>query len=168
MFYIVYYFSEIKIRLIYIGIAWIAAFLMSYFYKSELIYLISRPFLQFHNKFIFLDLTEAFYITLNVCILASSLCLFPYCLYQLWSFFIPSRYIFERKIIKQIGFFFILLFFVQIFLIYTLIFPKICDFLMSFEIKTLDVLVSVELSARIQSYFNLFTRFFLYCLFFNS
>jgi sec-independent protein translocase protein TatC len=98
----------------------------------------------------------------------SFLSILPLILYHLWSFFIPSCYNFERKIINTLVCSFLLLFVLELLVIYFFIFPKICEFLMSFEIKSLEnislgenlTVLSVELSPRIQSYLKLIYRFF--------
>ena len=164
MFYFSYYFTEIRKRLIYIGISWGSCFLISYLSRFELMYFIGRPFLEFQNKFIFLDLTEAFYTLLRICGGISLVFLFPYCLYQFWSFFIPSRYLFERIQINFVCKLFLLFFFVELFTIYSFLFPKVCQFLMGFEMNIFNGLLSIELSARIQSYTSLVTKFFFFCL----
>jgi sec-independent protein translocase protein TatC len=163
---ITYFFSEIRIRVVYILIAWITVFLLSYCFKLELMYFVSRPFLQFQNKFIFLDLTEAFYTTIQVCIMMSCLCLVPYCLYHFWSFIIPGKYVFERLQLFRVYVVFIVLLCIQILCIYTLLFPILCEFLISFEIKTVHSAVTLELSARIHSYLRLVAHFFITCVFF--
>lgn len=160
-----YHFSEIRKRSFYIGLSWICCFLLSYFYQVELMYILAKPFLHFQTKFIFIDLTEAFYTTLRICISFSILCLIPHCFYQFWSFYIPSRYIFERIYIQKILRVFLFLSFLELGFIYIIMFPKVCEFLMMFEIKQFHTLFTIEVSARIQSYLSLVFKFFLVSFF---
>ena len=46
--------------------------------------------------FIYTNVTEAFYVTLQSCVWFSFLFTFPFLLYQFWCFLIPSRYCSER------------------------------------------------------------------------
>lgn len=172
-----FHFREIRLRFLYLSLSCIFSFLLSYTYKFELVYIISKPFLEFHTKFIFLDLTEALYTMIRMSGVVSFLSLFPLVFYHFWSFLIPSCYNFERKIINNLLYSFFFFFLLELLVIYFFLFPKICEFLMSFEIKSLENIslglhtssyrgtnftgLSVELAPRIESYFLLISRFFL-------
>jgi sec-independent protein translocase protein TatC len=160
---------EIKSRCFYIFLSFLITLITCYFYQIEILYLIGRPFIELNQKFIFIDPTEAFYTILKVSFLISFLCIFPYIIYQVCCFFLPSYYDYERIVfIKILGIFFTI-FFVELLFIYFEIFPQICKFLLSFEIssfnhKETDPLIIIELSARIKSYVNLTFQFFFFLL----
>lgn len=141
-------------------------------YRFELVYIVSRPFLEFHRQFIFLDLTEAFYTLIRISGVISLISLLPLITYHFWCFFIPSYYAGERKTINKFCIISFIFFVIQLVVIYFFIFPKTCEFLMSFEIKSLESTIveskwnifSVELAPRIESYFKLTCRFFMVIL----
>ena len=159
--------TEIKFRFIYSIFSLILTLLVSYIYQLELLYIITRPFLELQQKFIFVDLTEALYTIIRICIYTSIMLIIPYVFYQIWSFFIPSCYFSERISINKFLIIFFILLCLEIFIIYFFLFPKICEFLLSFQISTPETsLVMVELSARIESYVKLIIRLLIFILFF--
>ena len=163
-----FHFLELRLRFLYISLSCILSLILSYKYKFELVYVISKPFLEFQTKFIFLDLTEALYTIIRISGVISFLSILPLILYHFWCFLIPSCYNFERKVINNLICVFLLLFLFELLVIYFFIFPKICEFFMSFEVKSLEnsyldknlSVLSVELAPRIQSYFKLIYHFF--------
>lgn len=154
---------EFKLRFFYFLLSFFGTLLTSYFYQLEILYIIGKPFLELQQKFVFIDLTEAFYTILYICSILTICITIPFFFYHLWSYFLPSCYVSERKIINN----FLLLLFVlvcfEFFFVYIYIFPKICEFLLSFESKK-SGLIMIQLSARIQSYVSLLINFFLFLL----
>lgn len=161
---------EIKWRLFYITFSAICIFLICYNSPVEIVYIIGKPFLKFQQTFIFLDLTEAFYTFLKISFILTVLLSFPFTFYHIWSFLIPSFYKSERN---KINFFFLILLFLftsEIGFSYFFLFPKICHFLLGFELSSgatqSDPLLSVEFSAQIGLYVTLFLKFFIGILLF--
>lgn len=134
MQHIYYHIAEIKLRFIYCVFSFILTILVSYLFQYELLYLITRPFLELQQKFIFVELTEALYTIIRVCFFTSLILIIPFIMYQFWSFFIPSCYFSERTSINNFLFFFFILLILEILCVYFLIFPKICEFLSSFQL----------------------------------
>lgn len=87
MQHIYHHITEIKLRFIYSLFSLIVTLLVSYIYQLELLYIITRPFLKLQQKFIFVDLTEALYTIIRICIYISIMLIIPYIIYQIWSFF---------------------------------------------------------------------------------
>ena len=108
MLNIYHHIKEIKLRIIYSLFSLIITLLISYFFQLELLYLITRPFLELQQKFIFVDLTEALYTIIRICFYISIMLIIPYIFYQIWSFLIPSCYFSERTSINN----FLLIFFI--------------------------------------------------------
>lgn len=161
MRYISSHFSEIRLRFSYITLAFLFSLFCSYINRNEFLYLTCKPFLKFYTKFLFFELTEAFYTTITLSIIISVLSIVPYSFYQLWSFSIPGRYKFERRKFSNLLKIFILVFVIEFVLIYNFIFPLICEFFISFEIKSLNSpLLSIEFTPRIQSYIGLLLKLF--------
>lgn len=161
-----YHFIEMKLRLFYLFLSTICTFLLCYNFQIEIVYIISKPFIELQQTFIFLELTEAFYTLIKICTILTLLFLIPLISYHIWVFFIPSFYKIERN---RINFFFLLIFFlftIEIFITYLIILPKICHFLISFEMSSeinksninIDPLISVEFNAQIGSYVELIIK----------
>ena len=161
-----YHLLEIKSRFFYLISSTLCTFFLFYSYQIEIVYIIGKPFIELHQTFIFLELTEAFYTLLKISTILTIILIIPFFFYHFWSFFIPSFYQSERK---QINFFvvlFLFLFVCEILLIYFYLLPKICHFLISFEMASnldnsglyLVPLISVEFTARIESYVKLIIK----------
>ena len=157
---------EIKLRTLYLFFSLICTFFVSYTHSVEMVYVLGKPFMKFEQTFIFLELTEAFYTFLRISAISTFLLMIPFFFYHVWVFFLPSFYQAERVSIILIYFFMISLFVSELFFIYFILLPKICNFLMSFEISaenyqseiSLGPLISVEFSARIESYVKLIIK----------
>jgi len=169
MQYISYYFFELRLRSMYILFAGILSLAFSYIYKYELFYLISKPFLLFSTQFLFFELTEGLYTMIHIVSVISFGVLIPYSIYQFWSFSIPSYYRFERKKIRRFLWIFLFLFLIEFFFVYWFLFPKLCEFFLSFEIDSLEsqiekAPVSIEFTPRIASYIKLTIQLFSFFL----
>ena len=179
-----YHLLEIKLRLIYLIVSTICTFLISYNCRSELVFIIGKPFLELEQTFIFLELTEAFYTFIRISVIITMIIMIPFLLYHLWSFLIPSFYRMERNRFIFALFLMIGLFLSELLITYFFLLPKICNFLISFEITSTETLntmwsnensinhggplISVELTARIESYVDLLVKiFFIIFLFFQ-
>ena len=175
MQFIFHHILEARYRLVYIGLAYGLSFLVSYLYRVELVYIISKPFLEFHRKFIFLDLTEALYTMIYISAAITFIAVLPFVVYQFWAFFIPSTYGVERARLTKFLWIFFVMFLFELLFIYFFIFPSLCGFFMSFEIKSIEntflqqypSIWSVELAPRLGTYFQYTLHFFLMilCLF---
>lgn len=142
MYQLSFHFLEIRLRVFYLLVSLILTLLTSYYYQMEFLYLIGRPFLYLNHKFILIDLTEALYTIIRLSIIVSVFFIVPFGIYNFWCFYIPGRYIFERKIINLVVFIFFFFLFLEILSLYFIIFPKLCEFLLSFEINPSKVLTS--------------------------
>lgn len=128
------HYIEIRYRFIYILYSILCAFITSYYYRLELMYLLSRPFLKLNQTLQSTDITEALSTTFKLCIYFSlSVSLLIY-IYQYWSFLVPSRYRFERKKISLIIILLLSILCIETFFIYFYIFPKICQIFSSFQV----------------------------------
>ena len=134
MYQLSVHFFEMRSRAIYCGLSLVLTIITSYYYQFEILYIIGRPFLDLNHKFVLIDLTEAFYTILRISGILSFLIIIPFFIYHFWSFFIPSRYIFERKTINKFYILFFFLLFIELLILYFILFPKICEFLLSFDI----------------------------------
>nr|YP_009138099.1 SecY-independent transporter protein [Lobosphaera incisa]AKF78657.1 SecY-independent transporter protein [Lobosphaera incisa] len=152
------YFTEIRFRIFYSLFSFIFLYFTCYYFSVELIYLFVKPFLNYENKFIFINLTEAFYTTLKLCWVVSITTIIPLFFYQIWCFIIPSFFYHEKKQMELLLYFLILILIGSCILFYS-IFPVLCDFLLGYQIK--NNLVSLQLQPRISSLLTVcFTLFF--------
>ena len=166
MTYLHSYFYEMKLRSYYVLFSIISTFFICYYFQLETLYIIGKPFLQFQHTFVFLELTEAFYTLLRISTSLTFLLICPLLLYHFWSFFVPSLYQMEREKASRICVLFFILFLCEILFTYFFFLPKICDFLISFEMASGTEtsgfngtpLLSVEFTARLQSYVHLFFK----------
>jgi sec-independent protein translocase protein TatC len=126
---------ESRVRLSYLLWSFVLTFFLSSIYQKEIVYCVGRPFLQFHHPFIFLDLSEALYTVVHLCVASTFLLWMPFLIYHVWCFFLPSFYLCETKWIHGCLLLFVLLFFVEISFIYHIMIPQICHFLLSFEMS---------------------------------
>ena len=134
MYHLSCYLLEIRLRFFYLLLSLILTIITSYYYQFEILYIIGRPFLDLDHKFVLIDLTEAFYTILRICGIISFFIILPFFIYHFWSFYMPSRYIFERKTINKFCVIFFFFLFMELSILYFVVFPKICEFLLSFEI----------------------------------
>ncbi len=153
-----FYFLEIRLRFFYVLLSIVFTLITISNYQLEMLYVIGRPFVNLNYKFIFIDLTEALSTILKIYGIVTLLFCIFYMIYQFWSFIIPSYYFSERKQLNMELLLILGLFILEILLIYFIILPNICNFLLSFEIQS--NLIIIEFSARIQSYVNLTLRVF--------
>jgi sec-independent protein translocase protein TatC len=153
-----YHIKEVKLRTCYLGFSFLITFLSCYYYSFEILYLFVKPFLSYEKNFIFTDLTEAFYTTIQLNFIVSIYLLIPFIIYQFWCFIIPSSFVEERR---KYNFFcttmLVLLGFSLVF-VYFLVLPELYKFLLHFEINT--NFMSIQLEARIQSYVQLACKIF--------
>jgi sec-independent protein translocase protein TatC len=146
------YLNEAKSRCLYSIFAISFAFFISYLFSMELVFLFVKPFLAFEKSFIFIELTEAFYITVKVCCFATLYAVFPFALYQVWCFVVPSLYEVERRRWNAFWGFSFFLLMLSLLIAYLIILPKIAAVLLQFEIKRQAL--TIQLEARIGSYIN--------------
>ena len=156
---IYYHFKEFKLRISYLVFSFLTTFLICYYYSFEILYLFVKPLLNYNKNFIFTDLTEAFYTTIQLNLIVSIYMLIPFITYHIWCFYIPSTFLEERK---KYNFFFsavIILLCISLTFIYCIVLPELYKFLLHFEIST--NFMSIQLEARIQSYVKLACKIFL-------
>lgn len=159
-----HHFLEFKLRLSYIVFSLLTAFLTCYYYIFEIIYIFTKPFLYYIKYFIFTDLTEAFYTSVEVSLFFSFYMVIPLFLYQFWCFFIPSKFANERKKLNFTFFFIFILLILSIIFVYFSLLPQLYKFLLNFQVNT--SLLNIQLEARIKSYVQLVCKIFILFTFF--
>nr|YP_009049986.1 SecY-independent transporter protein [Chlorella sorokiniana]YP_010387301.1 tatC [Chlorella ohadii]AII02120.1 SecY-independent transporter protein [Chlorella sorokiniana]AIM56871.1 SecY-independent transporter protein [Chlorella sorokiniana]UPO68037.1 tatC [Chlorella ohadii] len=163
-----YHLFELKLRGFYLILSAITTFFICWNYQLEIVYILGRPFIQLHQTFIFLELTEAFYTLVKISLILTLFLLLPLVLYHFWCFLIPSFYQMERSGVNFLYGIFLLLVLSEFLFTYFFLLPKIFHFLLSFEMSSASLesftelskqpLVSVEFNARIACYVKLVVK----------
>jgi sec-independent protein translocase protein TatC len=164
------HYTELRYRFFYSIFSLICAFITSYYYQLELMYIIARPFLKLHQTLQSTDITEALSTTFKLCVYFSLGISFLICIYHYWSFLLPSRYVFERKRINFLLFFLGSLLILESYGIYFYFYPKICQVFSSFQIylNSEETLKIIEMSPKIESTLSSSIRiYFILCLLFQ-
>lgn len=145
---------ELRNRLGYVLFSLICALFIAYYKSIQLmhVFLLSFSLNEHQEKnFIFTDVYEAFSSTISICFISSLLCTLPLLVYQSICFTLPSRYTHEReKLCKRVTILF-LSWASYIFLIHSFMIPKLCSFLLQFQIKSdcLNILIEPKIFSYI-------------------
>ncbi len=157
--FLYYHWLEARNRVFYLILSFAITLCICYIYSRELVFLYVKPFISLERSFIFTELTEALYVTLEICVITSLCLVFPLLCYQTWCFFVPSFYNRERKrwsLFLSISVFLSIL---ALLSVYLLVLPEIASILLMFEIKS--QILTIQLEARIDSYVNWSSNIFL-------
>jgi|YelNatPaOPRAMG01_1025707.scaffolds.fasta_scaffold43604_3 sec-independent protein translocase protein TatC len=163
MHYVWYYFTELRLRLVYTAWTFVLCVCLSYTYKFEVMYWLTKPLVQQHTWFIFLEIAEAFSTFISVSVFHGLIWTVPYGIYHLWSFLSPSWYISERQKVWSRGFWMTLCISAELYILAFWIWPWICDFFLSFQSSSQGFFL--EFSPRLGSYISFASMFFLLGLF---
>ena len=122
---------------------------------------------SFTNKFIFTDISEAFQTSISLSIFISLFLIVPFIMYNIWSFFIPSLYTFERQRFTSDCNFFLFIYIIATYFSINVVFPFFWEFFLNFQ--EMNNLYELECQPRISSYISfLFYIIFVsqvFCLF---
>ena len=165
-FFLYYHWLEAKNRVFYLILSFAITLCICYIYSRELVFLYVKPFISLERSFIFTELTEALYVTLEICVITSLCLLFPLLCYQIWCFFIPSLYNRERRRWSLFLSISTLLSILALLSVYRLVLPEIASILLMFEIKS--QILTIQLEARIDSYVNWSSKIFLAVLLYGQ
>ena len=163
MLTILNHWHELKIRVGYIILSFSVTLVVAYFYSEILVYVCVVPFIDKfeQKKFIFTNLSEAFYsclfLSLNLSIFTSVI----YTLYMIFSFLKAGLYKKEFYILKTIVIFITMSLVSSILFVYFFILPRIFSFFVNFESSKL---FELTLEAKIFEYLDLVQN----CLFWVS
>ena len=144
---------ELKYRTIYAGLTLLLTFLVCFYYKVELFFLISNFFLEFEEGFIYTSLLDPIVIYLKLAFLFSLIFSVPIIIYIYGFFFIKSFYSFYLYFFI----FYVFIIYISSFSLFiflsSLILPILLDFLISFqEVNS----YSLVLQATITQYYSFF------------
>jgi sec-independent protein translocase protein TatC len=127
--------TELRKRLIIAAASWLVAFLACYSFAERLFEYISGPVRQAlpeGSSLVFINATEPFFTILKVAALAGLVVSFPIVVWQIWSFIAPGLYANEKKFAIPFVFFSTLCFGTGTYFGFTLVFPIIFSFLVTY------------------------------------
>lgn len=160
------YYKEIKNRIVLTIISWTSCFSVCYFYKETILFTLintSNAFYKLTEKpyFIFTDLTEIFYIYIELSLFLSNQTILFISLYHSFMFLASGLYKFEFVRLKLILQIFIATWVVAFFLLSTIIIPFSWNFFLSFQ-ESSNALqpVSFFFEAKIIEYFHHYTSLY--------
>lgn len=159
------YFLEIKFRFLLLGINWGFTSLICYIYKETILFILvnSNNYLQENYKktyFIFTDISEIFYVHLQLIFFISNQITALMLIYHVILFLSSGLYKFEYKNLQFVIKATIFTWFSSLILLNNYIIPTSWNFFLSFQ-KTNNVFFVFE--ARILEYLNYFTYLYYIC-----
>ena len=95
----IFFIKHLNLRLVYSLLSFAIALLCCYCYSDPLLYLFIKPFLLeiYSNRFIFTNLIEIFFTYIKFSCLTALIIALPILIFQLWLFFIPGLFRWERR-----------------------------------------------------------------------
>jgi sec-independent protein translocase protein TatC len=159
------YYLEIKNRFFLLIICWGFVSMVCYLYKEPILFLLikSSSYLQVSNDkpyFIFTDISEIFYVYLQLTFFISNQVVIAMLFYHTLLFLSSGLYQFEYRKLQFAFKVFILAWLSSIFLLNKFIIPLSWSFFLSFQ-QTENI--SFFFEAKIVEYFNYFTNLYYIC-----
>ena len=139
--FLFFYFNELKYRVLYSIFFFILILLVSLNFGKVLIKVLAIPLLKMNYQnlnftyFIFTDMSELFFLYLELSVIISLLLLIPFLFLHLWLFLIPGLYNYEKSFLFFIFIGILSFSFIIIFSLYFFLIPFVWSFFLSFEIK---------------------------------
>lgn len=140
--------GELRKRLMIAAGTWLVAFLGCYSVGEKLFEFISQPVRQAlpeGSSLVFLNATEPFFTILKVSALAGLIVAFPIIIWQVWGFISPALYGHEKRLAIPFVFFSSLCFGTGTYFGFTLVFPMIFSFLITYgtNVGGVDAMLSM-------------------------
>jgi sec-independent protein translocase protein TatC len=127
--------EELRKRLMIAAGAWLVAFLACYSYAEQLFQLVAEPVrsvLPEGSSLVFIQATEPFFTLLKVAALAGLVVAFPIIVWQVWAFVAPGLYPNEKRFAFPFVLFSSLCFGSGAYFGFTLVFPMVFSFLVTY------------------------------------
>lgn len=150
------YFLEIYNRLLILILTWSLNFLVLFYYKEQIVYILGQHQEAAFPYFISTSLTEIFFVYLKLSSFLAFYFAYPLIVIQLAIFIIPGLYRYEYLIVRNFFFLSIMLYICTTIFTYKVFLPYCWKFFSSFQLKAEDSLVSLHLEARIADYLSFF------------
>jgi sec-independent protein translocase protein TatC len=164
------YYKEFKNRFKLLLFAWVNCLNICYYYKERILWLLVESnilFIETSNKpyFIFTNITEVFYIYLEIVVFISNQIAIIILFYQVFMFLSLGLYNFEFKKLKLIFQTFIISWIVCSVTLFKIFVPFSCNFFLSFQ-ENLTGTQSIPLffEAKLSEYLQYFISLYYICL----
>ena len=164
------YYKEIKNRFVLVLFAWLFCLSTCYCYKETILFILvnsNNSFLELDNKpyFIFTNVTEIFYVYLELLLFISNQIAIIMLLYQILMFLSLGLYQFEFMKLKLTFQIFIISWILSSILLFKLIVPFSWNFFLSFqESSTNTQSISLFFEAKLNEYLQYFINLYYVCL----
>ena len=152
--------TELRKRLIIAAGAWLVAFMACYSYGEKIFSFVAEPVrtaLPEGSSLVFINATEPFFTILKVSALAGLVIAFPIIIWQTWNFVAPGLYAHEKRMVIPFVLFSSLCFGTGTYFGFTLVFPMVFTFLVTYGTSVGGVQAMLSMGA----YLTLATRLLL-------
>lgn len=151
---------ELRRRLIYCLLFFVAAFGVAYLYSDTLYAFLQQPLAvafgeDSGRRMIYTGLHEAFFSYLKLAFYAALFVTFPLALIQLWRFIAPGLYSHEQRTLVPLFIMTPVMFLAGAALAFYVVMPMAWEFFLSFETPAPGDGIRVELEARVSEYLGL-------------
>ena len=164
------YFLELKNRSLLLVFTWIFLLMTSYYYKEIILFLLIAPtsyFTSLNNEshFIFTNVSEIFYVHLNVMFFIANQITLLVLFYHTSMFLALGLYSFELDRLKLTFQVFLISWVISLILLYKFILPFSWSFFLSFQENDKNIsVISFFFEAKIAEYLEFFTSLYYICL----
>jgi len=158
---LLYYFSEIKNRIILLILSWISTFYICYNYKEILLFLFIKPSLNLTYKFnkiyfITTNITEIFNTYINLASFISNQVVFFYFLNHFILFIIPGLYKYEINSVKKVIFIYLIFLITSTLTFYFILLPVSWNFFFHFQKILSNNQLNLYFEAKLSEYLDFF------------
>ena len=148
------YFLEIRNRLVLIVFAWVLTFGICYWYKETLLFVFSKPLVQLYPEeskkyFIATSLTELFSSYMLISFFMANQLTMVFSISQIVIFITPALYSYEAKKIRNLFFFSLLLWLLNVIFLNSFMFSHVFNFFISFQGALFEQVTSVHFEIRV-------------------
>lgn len=154
------HFYELKRRIIYVFVFFILAFGVSYYYSDQIYSFLANPLVNIANNstdFIYTNLTDTFFVKLEISFKTAITIILPYILFHIYSFVEPGLYKSEKIFLKFAVIASPVLFLFGILFVYYFVMPNAIAFFLSFEEGFNDL--NISFLAKMDEYVSLVSSF---------
>lgn len=153
--------AELRRRLLWSALAFLIAFLVSYYYAKDVYGFLAQPLADILKErgqkpeLVYTALYEAFFTYVKVAIFSAAFVSFPIAATQLWLFVAPGLYRSEKRALMPFLIATPVLFFAGGALAYYVIFPNAWRFFLSFQTTAQQSNIDIQVLPRVADYLNL-------------
>lgn len=159
---LIHHIEELKNTIKYIFIYSLILFLLCYYYSDVRLFILVKPLINQENwisqRFIFTNLTEAFFIYISVSITLTSYRCFPFYCFIFIRFNSRGRFKYEKEKLVNLICILYSLFLFALYFSYFNILPNVWYFLLNFQTYSINQRIVIELEAKLTEYIVLILK----------